>query len=178
MWDILQKMPGREAQDKKWSKLWAEAFKYQGGLWKAGKVNNPLNRLELKWVKAPTASYPCITTAVKAAQLRDLVPVVLELCKRYNSGSEEDMLRLLALKNLQRYYAVVAEAGMFLTDDQKKNLMDAVQDFQECYGNLCSLAQKEEKMLWSETPKLHFFWHLAKQAQLLNPKVFWTYIHV
>ena len=51
LWDILQKMPGREAQDKKWSKLWAEAFKYQGGLWKAGKVNNPLKRLELKWVR-------------------------------------------------------------------------------------------------------------------------------
>ena len=174
--DILQKMPGREALEKKWSKLWSEAAKYQDELWKAGKVKYPLTRLDLNWVKPDSKDYPCITTAVKAAQLRDLVPVVLELCERYNSGSTEDRLRLLAIKNLQRYYEVVAGGGMFLTEDEKGKLLQAVQDFQDAYGELCAIAQKERKMLWSETPKLHFFWHLAKQGQFLNPKIFWTYM--
>ena len=65
---------------------------------------------------------------------------------------------------------------MFLTANEKSKLLHAVQDFQTCYGELCKIAQTERKKLWSETPKLHFFWHLGQQGRFLNPRVFWTYM--
>ena len=64
----------------------------------------------------------------------------------------------------------------FLTDEQFKKLADAVENVQLFYGNLSKKAQQERKKLWSETPKLHFFWHLGQQGKFLNPKVFWTYM--
>ena len=65
---------------------------------------------------------------------------------------------------------------MFLSKDESGALMDAVKDWQECYGRLCKLAQAKKQMLWGEVPKMHFYYHLAQQGKFMNPKMFWTYM--
>ena len=137
---------------------------------------NKLNKLELKWIHKGAGEYPCCTTAIKAAQLRDLVPAVAELCKKYSDGSEEDRWRLYCVQNLERYYKVLETPNQFLSDEEFKTLGKAVDRLLMFYSKLSGKAQKERKKLWSEVFKFHHFWHLAQQARYQNPRKFWTYM--
>ena len=38
-----------------------------------------------------------------------------------------------------------------------------------------SLEQAQPKFRWNMVPKLHYFWHLGKQATDLNPRMSWCY---
>ena len=63
---------------------------------------------------------------VKATNTRKLVPWLLELARVTNDGSRYKTRRLMVVEALHKYYTVIYEAGMFLTEQQKKDVKTAV----------------------------------------------------
>ena len=68
--------------------LWREIQDIYKELKSAGVVPTVPTRVELSWfckAVSPNSEYPCCTTAIKAAELRDLVPVLARLCVQRSS---------------------------------------------------------------------------------------------
>ena len=90
-----------------------------------GVVKYTLNRLDLLWLWHGNQEYPCATTAVKGAQMKDLVPVVARICaQRLREGPKLEQegpyaslpeRRYWILKNLERFDAISREEGIFLS---------------------------------------------------------------
>lgn len=124
---------------------------------------------------APNQSYPAMEHGVKAAHVRALVPMVLQLAQRYNRGSDEDQHRELVMRNLQRYYEIIQKAGPVLTTGQATRLHEAANNACLHYSALASAAMRAGRLLWSIVPKFHYFLHLAEDARFANPTLSWNY---
>ena len=177
---------GKDALEEAWKELWDDMLEITESLKAEGLIKYPLGRLELSWFWHGNNEYPCVSKAVKAAEMRDLVPVVYELCKkRLSEGSrlEEEgpyqnlpERRCYLMKHLAKYYNIMREGGLFLTQEEAKELKESVYKVNAFYSDLTKDAQKMHLKQFSQVPKFRFWEHLADQAKYLNPRSFWTYL--
>ena len=144
--------------------------------------------VELSWfcnARSPNSEYPNCTTAIKAAELRDFVPVLARLCsQRINmcllecSGPYAEMpkLRLVLMKSLATYYQTIASQGPFLDDDAVYAVRESLSTALQCFARLTELAQQVKLKQWQQTPKHHYAEHIIEQAEFNNPRASWTYM--
>ena len=126
--------------------------------------------------EAPMARYPLLTTAIKAAEVRHLTPVVYQLAVKYDSGSDEHTHRRLMMQGLARFYSAVDSSPDFPSASESDMMQNAVESCVVHYGHLARLSVDRGRMMYSMVNKHHFAVHLAQQATYLNPRRFWTYM--
>ena len=188
---ILEEMAGRrtagkEALEAQLPKLWADILMVYEELKATGEVKYDLNRLELSWFWHGRDDYPCVSKVVKAAEMRDLVPVVLKVCEqKLQEGSRIEKegpyaklaeQRVFLLRNLARFYEICKEEGMILSPAAADELASCTYLVCLFYSKLTKEAQDLKLKHFSQVPKFHFMEHLAAQGRYLNPRVFWTYM--
>ena len=159
-----------------WEELWLEIQEVMGSLQAEGKIKHTLNRLELGWFFHGTDSYPCVTKVVKAAEMRDFVPVLAVICERKaNEGLklEEEgpyadlpQRRAWIMKSLARWYEICKHEGMFLSPRAAEELEDCCYKCCLFYSQLTKEAQTLGLRRFSQVPKFHFFENLTAQGKL------------
>ena len=95
-----------------------------------------------------------------------------------NEMHVENMLDKLVLFYLYVDYTYFKGMHPFhLPKHISKALLKHVEQFLWHYSLLAeqSLRHVRAKCLWNITPKHHYFWHLAMQANDLNPRMSWCY---
>ena len=95
---ILQEMVGRRNAGKQfleeaWESLWQDVQFVQQELMAEGTIKHALNRLELNWFFHGAQDYPCVTKVAKAAQMKDLAPVVARICEQMAQAGKERALQ-------------------------------------------------------------------------------------
>jgi hypothetical protein len=190
---ILQERVGRRNASKEeleaaWPSLWNDIQAIYEELKAQKVIKHVLNRLELSWFWHGKTDYPCVSKVVKAAEMRDLCPVVLKICEQqlsqgtkletYAEGPYADLpeQRVFLMRNLARFYDICKEEGMFLSSGASTELQACAYKVGLFYSQLTKDAQELRARQFSQVPKFHFMEHLAAQGKFLNPRVFWTYM--
>ena len=124
---------------------------------------------------ALTTSYP-LCAHLKAAEVRGMVPAVLELRKQHNDGSRWRRHQIRMLEHLNTCYETIHTGGIVLADSEKKQLKTSAKCFLEEYTFLSAVAARDGHTLFNVVPKFHYFWHMCvQQGQHLNPRFVWCY---
>ena len=112
----------------------------------------------------------------KVASTRHLSGYCLDLCKRYNSGTEHDARRLAIVQLLHRFYEVLEQGDFFLSESALRELAEIGPNLVILYNALSTEAAALGVRSWKFSPKFHLWVHLCEdQARILNPKHFWCY---
>ena len=112
----------------------------------------------------------------KAAGTRHLSGYLVDLCTRYNTGSEHDSRRLAIASLLHRFYTILKEEGFFLSAAAKAEVAEIGPSLVMLYNALCVEAAAAGRKAWKFAPKFHMWVHLCEdQAQIINPRNFWCY---
>ena len=155
---ILQERVGRRNAGKdfleaEFKEMWEEMLAAACELRVEGCITWSLNRLDLAWVWHGNNNYPCITKAVKAAQLRSLVLVVERICQsslkegpRLENEGPYDQLpekRVVLMKYLVRFYEIMSQGDRyFLTAKEGKEFQDCAYKVDLLYSDLTKAAQE------------------------------------
>ncbi len=126
----------------------------------------------------PHKAYPDLSTAIKARERRYLIPVFLNICEEFRHGTEAKEHRFQAMRYLDRVYRIIdAEEGseFFHTDQQSRQLEQAIHSFLSHYAVLAKQAVNSSLLLWSIVPKFHYLIHLGQQARFLRSRKSWCY---
>ena len=126
--------------------------------------------------RAPLQHYPCLTTAVKAADTRHLLRAMLKLCVEYDDGRQERVHRRLCLQHLVNFYGCMEGHGVHLPSSAHQKLEASVHQCLLHYSWLARHAMNNGLHLWSVVPMFHMLFHLAQQARYTNPRCSWTYM--
>ena len=125
-------------------------------------------------VNSPHADFPFLK--LKAAENKDLVPVMVTLCNMYNSGSPRDIARLGVVVQLARFYDIINNSdALFLRPRQHELAMEVVWQFSHLYNQLAMDVAANNRLLFNIVNKHHMFVHLALNTKFLNPAATWTY---
>ena len=124
--------------------------------------------------KKVTVEYPQMSY-LKAAQVRGLVPIVAELCHKYDDGGPDSKHICALMDRLCTVYSIVHDADMVLAPDVYRLFFEAGQNFLLEYNFLAQQAEDAGLCRWSVVPKFHYFFHLLQQAQETNPRWLWCY---
>jgi hypothetical protein len=134
---------------------------------------------ELKYIctpRSPHADYPMMAH-LGAAQVRGMVPVVLELAQQHLSGTRKGQHEIRLMTKLAACYKIMHESGSVFDAADSKTFTKAGQDFLDEYVYLAGHYENrlEDEKRYSIVPKFHYFYHLVQQAAWLNPKKCWCY---
>ena len=148
---------------KKWYKQRKEKYLLQGKL--------TLERIRTK------ASWPKLKS--KAAACRSLVPYALELIQTYGD-KEGDGAILDVCQLLTRFYFILHQEQLFLSQGARDELADLGLEFARQYAVLAKRAFDSGFKLWKMSPKLHMFMHLCiivstPHGIFINPRFYWCY---
>ena len=141
-------------------------------------TDNRLGRITLDMFtdsQKPQQVFACLSTAVKAAEQRHLTPVFVQLCTENNSGSDHDRLRLQCIKALDKFDSLSAKSPTVPSPTVGKQMKAALHLFLVSYQGLASWAASNGYILYQSVPKFHYTYHMAEQAEFLNPRAVWTY---
>jgi hypothetical protein len=112
----------------------------------------------------------------KAAETRHLAGWALDLCQRFNSGSEHDLRRLALAQMLLRFYTIIKSEGLCLALPARQEIHSLGSRLVILYNALSCEAAASEIKAWKISPKFHLFVHLCEiQAQWMNPRMYWCY---
>ena len=135
-------------------------------------IQNRLSQLTLKMFVQSDA-YPAL--GAKAAEGQALLPVVLEICKAYDDGSEHHAHRTRALQALTEFNNISKTASLVPSDEDAKAMVDAI-DTHLLHSNwLLNRAISKNVLLYPLFTKHHLLWHIADQAKWLNPRACWAF---
>ena len=139
---------------------------------------NQLSNLDLRWFvdpRSPHRRYPVLTTRVKAAESRCLVPIVSDIWRRIKeAGNVHDEKVQDVLAGLTQFYECIEEDtwSAAVRDLARASLTGAM----EAYQDLSVMAVDAGRRLWNEVPKHHWVQHLILQLAFGNPRDWWCYI--
>ena len=145
-------------------------------LYSVNQTNCRISRLQRNLWCDPTrphATFPVMKT--KAAETRQMMPAIVQLCFEHNSGSPRDVARLQAAVQISRLLEVFATAGHFLTDAQHAMAMQALWAFCKAYTQLAMDASQRQRLQFNMVNKFHCLVHLVLNSKFLNPTTVWTY---
>ena len=111
----------------------------------------------------------------KAAELRHLVPVILEVLRRLDTGSDRDGHRILAFEHIAGCLDVVHKSRLFLSTQEHTTLTDRYSRFLKHYHVLRELAVVRGRKLYNLTFKFHALLHTVAYAKWCNPSAHWCY---
>jgi hypothetical protein len=125
---------------------------------------------------APHKNFPdLMSSAVKARQVRYLVPVAAKLSRDFfKPGDEYSRHRLQCLENAEQMYNIVDEHGLFLGADATR-FQEACHNFCVHYACLTKLCQDSDCKQWPIRPKLHYIAHIGLESKWMSPRAMWCY---
>ena len=113
--------------------------------------------------------------ASKAAEARDLLPVMLAICREVDTGSLRDNHRIAALESLCAVYVIFKTADIRLTDIEAASALRAYEEFLLHYNALLHLSIARGERCYNFSFKFHHLWHIVDHAKWINPRVVWCY---
>ena len=124
----------------------------------------------------PNASQPRLTTRVKAAETRHLVPILAAVFEVVHDSTDAiDVCILLVLNSLSACYLIMDEQDYQMSPDAIAAFQRHVDTLLEEYRRLTHWAVSNDLFRWHEVPKFHYAWHIADQAAGGNPRFAWNY---
>ena len=111
----------------------------------------------------------------KAAELRHLVPVLLELLKRRDTMTDRDGHRILAFEAMAKALSIVHTSSLFLSASEHAELKASYTTFLEHYHVLRQMAAAKGLKLYNITFKFHGLLHTIDYAKWCNPSAHWRY---
>ena len=145
-------------------------------------TTSQLSTLELKFfvsdIKAPRQGRVCMSSRVKAAECRHLVPIVLMIWEDVmDHASLFDTHVLLALRAMTTIYQQIDECDTYrFTDAALAKWQAAIDEFISNYDILNTAVQANDPHLFHFTIKLHVVEHLKAQAEVQSPQWSWCYM--
>ena len=125
---------------------------------------------------APHKIFPDLShAAVKARQVRYLVPVAAELCRRYTGRDKYRKLRLKCLEALDSMYKIVDRNDLFLPTSEARLYKQQSHQFAVHFAALSHFCSDKDENKWPIRTKLHYSEHIAEEARFLSPKAQWCY---
>ena len=116
-----------------------------------GITKSKLTRLTLDMVlpdaDSPHQNFPCLSTAVKAAETRYLLPVIFALLNEYSDGCEHHVQRSLVLKYLMDFYTVMDSCDVVPSVTEGTTMRDSVHNFLVTYQTCGSWAHEQGLLL-------------------------------
>ena len=126
-----------------------------------------------------TTHQPDLSTRVKAAETRHLIPVMLAIFRQLQRGlNEQDGHIMVILECLDMYYSILAQHKdqVSLPLVAQSNLENALWNINRRYSALGAWALQLGLKRWGATIKFHMALHIALQSRFTNPALTWTYI--
>ena len=122
----------------------------------------------------PHQQFPMLTTRVKAAETRALVPIVATIWNSLmNRRHEEDRRIDSMLANLATCYECLDDDSFRLPVRKQRLLEARYERFALDYRWLCWDALRRLALRWHEVPKFHVGFHLVYQSRFMNPRFGW-----
>lgn len=173
LWQLVLECP-RHIQgtvDERVLLLWEEIQRIYG----EQRVENRIFKLSRDMINTGPQNWAVLSSTVKAAATRALVPVVRQLCTELCSGTMVSVQRVLALEAMETYYTVMERNGFVLPPSESAQLLEAVERLLLHYNYLTQQALSQGHLLYNLVVKHHFLWHVADQSKWLNPRSSWAY---
>ena len=168
MFEVMETAGWGSTQKQRAAKLDEDLKKHYKTIKESVKIDG---RITFERIKS-AGEWPCLKA--KAAATRHLVPYIVGLAERFNSGSNHDQRRLLVCKCLDRAYSVMKNANRFLTGGEKAELKELSQVMMSCYRNLSMESLQNGVRTYKMKPKLHETQHILEDA-VINPMHVWLY---
>ena len=92
-------------------------------------------------------------------------------------GSAGDRRELAVCQLLVRFYQILDENSMYLSEEAKTEIATVGRQLCIVYAALASTSAAAHEKMWKMNPKLHLFDHLCEwqAGEVGNPRSFWTY---
>ena len=117
--------------------------------------------------------FACLSS--KAAEARDLVPVMARLCRKVHNGSTRDEHRCRVFELLEEIYDVFSLAGLVLSDLEHRTVVEAYDTFLLHYNALLRISLANGYRNYNWVFKTHHCYHIMELSNFLNPLVIWCY---
>ena len=117
--------------------------------------------------EAISTSYPHMRN-LKAAEVKGLVPVVLQLLKKHGGQSPLEKHMTAMMTSLNQFYDLMQECPIVPGENGHMFSVHMVK-FLVHYQWLAKTYFREDKKQFSTVPKHHYCVHLGQQAKYLNP---------
>ena len=139
-----------------------------GAWYKERRVPSRLGSLQLEDFKQ---SSKAPKFRAKAAITRHIVPYIVELCTRFNSGTEHDQFRLACATSLASFYGVLEACPQRMTAESQRELAKLGREICSFYA---ALGARKAPKAWKLTPKFHLLLHLVEvhAPRWGNPRFF------
>lgn len=169
-YSIMEKLGGtrKEAQLVSLNRLLVRLWEGQNA--PAGKR---MRSLHLSDLAKSSEEYP-VLKHVKAAKVRWLSPVMVELCSYYKEERSEKH-RLEAVQALDSMYKSLKVPWKNWQAEACKTFSTEIEKLLAHYSWLAKDSLQAGKHLYSMTQKHHILCHLASQSDHLHPCTFWCY---
>ena len=109
------------------------------------------------------------------AATRYLMPYVVSLATRHNSGSLHDARRLGVATALTRIYEILKDQPRFMTEAAKDEVGRLSVSLFCIYRLLSVEALGARLLLWKMIPKFHIMQHIFEYQLFINPRFVWVY---
>ena len=126
-------------------------------------------------MRSPHMDYPVLTSRVKAAETRHLVPIMSTIWANVCDRSGHDAHVLAVLQHLERFYNILDTPGYCMPAADQTSFEQSVAKILRHYRALCLAAVADGVNRWHEVPKFHYLWHIAQQSRVVNPRWSWCY---
>jgi hypothetical protein len=123
--------------------------------------------------REPRTEFPRLSA--HAAETAGLLPVIVRLCREWNTGSPRDIERLRCGCLCQRFSNIVRAADISLTVDEYAALESTVWQLLESYSKLAYFANTSGQRTFNIVNKHHMMIHMMHQAKFVNPRATWCY---
>ena len=168
----LDRRTTRSQAEANLAELWEDIQTYQNAM----ETPDRLSQLHISAFIDPDKPWDGVRVLKSsAAQTRNLLPAILYVLEKRDSGSDLDALRLMMVRNLVGANNILKSAGFFLTAAQAKTFQDCVENFCLYYSKLSVDMARHGKQLYNYRFKHHAMLHIAMEAKFENPRVSWCY---
>ena len=113
----------------------------------------------------------------KGAQTRHLANYILDVARRFDSGTQHDRKKIAVAQLLVRVYEIMASAGQFLSPGELADFEKVGRGMVALYSDLYAEAATNGRTLWKFPPKAHLIDHMVtyQSREWGNPSYFWCY---
>ena len=128
--------------------------------------------------KRPHQGFPCLTTRVKAAETRHLVPIVASIWRDvHNRLSRHDRDVLSLLEALTSFYSALDCLDYVFPPETQRKFQEDIDSMLVDYRalNLEARNSTPPVLRWKETPEFRWLNHVGGQSQYYNPRWGWNY---
>ena len=137
-------------------------------------VESRIFQLTNEMIYSGPQNWAVLSSSVKAATTRALVPVVRQLCEELHTGSAVSTHRILAFRAMEEFYKIL-EKWLRPPPCRERQTAWGCRMFLLHYNILIQSALTEGAFLYNQVNKHHYYWHVADQAKWLNPRSSWAY---